>query len=127
MLTSPEVQVKSNIDVSLRFPRLYFANYNLFLKKGECSITDEVRIEDLNLSKSQNVQNVQIGLLNLFQPIVTRFMLDACKTHVLHKFQYILVKTPPFFVLISQPRYLGQAEQAAVMFGTTQALDLYKM
>jgi len=36
------------------------AYFKPFLFKAECSITDEVRIEDLNPSKSQNVQNVQI-------------------------------------------------------------------
>ena len=51
-----------------------------------------------------NVKTFKMSKLdfqNLFQPIVSRFMLDACKKHdmphVLYRFQFKLV-TPPFFI-----------------------------
>ena len=53
----------------------------------------------------------KLDFQNHFQPIVSRFMLDACKKHdmphVLHKFQFNLVKSNPslFYQLLAYSKW----------------------
>ena len=85
---SQQPKTNTNLEHLIDLATVIFRNASKSAQRRNyliCLISDEVRIKDLNpnqrfkpfkISKSQNVQNVQIGhFKNLFQPIVSRFML----------------------------------------------------